>query len=371
LLIDRQYRIRTFNTIAHERAKAVFGKALQEGSSVRDFVPKRDWESFRRNFATALRGKHVRVEKSYADVSPYEGWFEFHYAPGFNPAGRVNEVFFSALDITERKAMEVTLYDYGKRSQMLSHQLLETQENERRMVARELHDEIGQLLTGLKLTLATSLRLLTDERKLDNARHYLRQGMDLANNLIERTRRLSLTLRPAVLDDLGLTPALTALCERVSEQTPMQVTFEHENMDRRFPLEVETTAYRIVQEALTNAARHADVNAATVKLGENQNQLRIEIRDRGRGFDPTIFRASQIGNGLAGMHERVTLLGGQFTLESAPGVGTRIIACLPLSPGHKKEGGLAGDGAKKKNHLHHARRRSQSRAPGSARATRG
>jgi signal transduction histidine kinase len=281
LLIDRQYRIRAFNTIAHERAKAVFGKALQVGSSVFDFVPERNWRSFRRNFTTAFRGEHVKVEKTYTDIPPYEGWFEFHYAPVFSSTGRVNEVFFGALDITAHKTMEVTLRDSSRRLQMLSHRLLEVQENERRAVARELHDEIGQLLTGLKLTLATSLRLLTDERKLDNARHYLRQGVDLANDLIERTRRLSLTLRPAVLDDLGLTPALTALCERVSEQTQMRVTFEHENMDRRFPLEVETTAYRIVQEALTNVARHANVNATTVKLGENQNQLRVEIRDQG------------------------------------------------------------------------------------------
>ena len=180
-------------------------------------------------------------------------------------------------------------------------------------------------MTGLRLNIEASLRLPADA-----ARSRLGEALTLANELIGRVHELALDLRPAMLDDLGLIPALLWRCERYTAQTQVKVNFAHTGMATRFPPEVETAAYRIVQEALTNVTLHAGVNEATVRLSTDQNQLVVEIQDQGNGFDPDAALAAGTTSGLAGMRERALLLGGQFTLESAPGNGTRVAARLPL-----------------------------------------
>jgi PAS domain S-box-containing protein len=208
--------------------------------------------------------------------------------------------------------------------QRLSHRLVEVQEEERRRLARELHDEIGQVLTGLKLRLEASARQLPDPAK-DN----LRAALGLVNEMMVQVRDLSLDLRPAVLDDLGLLPALLWHFERYSQLTGVNVCFEHHGLEQRFPHDVETTAYRVVQEALTNVARHAGTAEAAVRLWATADQLVISVSDEGSGFatEPETARSST--GGLLGMRERVSLLGGRFNVESAPGAGTRLTAHLP------------------------------------------
>jgi len=212
-----------------------------------------------------------------------------------------------------------------ERLQALSHRLIEVQETERRHIARELHDEIGQLLTALKLTLDT-----IDGIPAGPAVSRLHDAQHLVNDLVTRVRDLSLDLRPAMLDDLGLLPALLWLFGRYSTQMNVQVRFEHTGLDRRFPSDIETAAYRIVQEALTNVARHAGVSEATVRVWTDDHALNVQVADLGRGFDlDTAEHAGRTG-GLSGLQERGLLLGGQLTVESAPERGTRINAELPL-----------------------------------------
>jgi len=146
-------------------------------------------------------------------------------------------------------------------------------------------------------------------------------------------RNLSLDLRPTILDDLGLLPALVWLFERYTAQTNVAVRFEHRLPDdQRFDPEVETTAYRIIQEALTNVARHAGVNDVTVRLWTDADTLWVVVADQGRGFDPQAVDTRR-SSGLAGMQERATLLGGSMTIEAVPGGGTRVTATLPLTSG--------------------------------------
>ncbi len=211
------------------------------------------------------------------------------------------------------------------RLQRLSRQLVDAQETERRHIARELHDEIGQLLTGLKLVLDMSRRA-SDEATAAG----LDEALALTDKLVAQVRSLSLALRPAMLDDLGLLPALLWLFERYAAQTRVQVNFWHTGLEgQRFAPAVETAAYRIVQEALTNVARHAAVSEVTVRVWADADILSIQVEDRGVGFDPATL-ATAVTSGLAGMRERVASLGGQFTLESAPGAGTLLMAELPL-----------------------------------------
>lgn len=207
----------------------------------------------------------------------------------------------------------------------LSRRLLDVQEAERRAIARELHDEIGQALTGLKLSLDMGARLPAGA-----ARTHLREAETVIQELIGRVRELSLDLRPAMLDDLGLLPALLWHIERYTAQTRVRVSFQHAGLERRFPPQVETAAYRIVQEALTNVARHAGVDHATVRLDVESNALWVYIGDEGQGFDAEAGPAAPESSGLAGMRERASLLGGRLTVQSNPGSGVCLAAELPI-----------------------------------------
>jgi signal transduction histidine kinase len=213
----------------------------------------------------------------------------------------------------------------GRRQlQALSHRLVELQESERRLVARELHDEIGQLLAGLKLGLETRLRAQSQA----GSGHPVELLM-LVDELIGRVRKLSLDLRPGLLDDLGLLPALLWHFDRYTALTQIRVTFEHSGAEGRFPPAVETAAYRIVQEALTNVARHAGVQEARVRLIARPGILVAQVEDAGKGFESAAL-AHDTAAGLTGMQERAQLLGGRLLVETAPGAGTRLTAELPL-----------------------------------------
>jgi PAS domain S-box-containing protein len=237
----------------------------------------------------------------------------------------------TAHDVTELRQAEHALKQarqahesYAVRLQSLSRRLLEVQETERRHLARELHDEVGQSVTGLRMLLKLDADSLTDA-----ARIKLEQARGIIDELLGRIRRLSFDLRPAALDSLGLLPALLALFERYAEQTGVKVAFRHEGLEQRFPPEMETTAYRIVQEALTNVARHAGVDAVTVRVWSDANALSLQIEDQGCGFDPDVASRSPRSIGLAGMQERVMLLHGHLTIQSRPGAGTQLTAELP------------------------------------------
>jgi PAS domain S-box-containing protein len=234
-----------------------------------------------------------------------------------------------AFDISELKAAEASRTRDAERLKVLSRRLIEVQEAERRNIALELHDEIGQVLTGLKLTLEMGTRLPAAEVSGSLARAQV-----LVNELMARVRKLSLDLRPAMLDDLGLLPTLLWHIEHYTAQTHIRVNFKHSGLDRRrFAPEVETAAYRVVQEALTNIARHAHVEEATVRVSTHQQTLRIEVEDHGKGFDIESVLAASETSGLAGMRERAVLLGGWLTLESRPGAGTRLTAELSIVDG--------------------------------------
>jgi len=241
-----------------------------------------------------------------------------------DPDGRPIGCLGVTRDISERKQAEDAL-------RTLSHRLVEVQEMERRQIARELHDEIGQALTGLKLLLETANR-----RPRGNLRSSLSEAQVLISELMARVQDMSLDLRPAMLDDLGLVPALLWHFERYTAQTGVKVLFEHRGLQRRFALEIETAVYRIVQEGLTNVARHACVDEGMVRLVAARGILSVQIEDHGSGFDPDWALSNGTSSGLNGMRERVALLGGQFRINSAPEAGTRLTARFPIGSGRTK-----------------------------------
>jgi signal transduction histidine kinase len=186
------------------------------------------------------------------------------------------------------------------------------------------------MLTGLKLVLAIGTRS-TPEIVLSR----LAEAQALINELTTRVREISLDLRPAMLDDLGLLPTLLWFVKRYTEQTQIQVTMKHTGLDQRAAPDVEIAVYRLVQEGLTNVARHANVPNVAIWLWRTADSIGVRIKDQGRGFTPEEVLAAHTSSGLSGMIERVRLLGGQLTIESAPGQGTRLTAELPLGAGYE------------------------------------
>jgi signal transduction histidine kinase len=259
-------------------------------------------------------------------------WIRYSVRALSEPVGQAIRVIGAVQDITERKqaelalrASEETLRDYAGRLQTLSRRLLEVQEEERRALARELHDEVGQVLTGLHLTLEVARR-----RPPEQVHPHLDDARELVRDLMARVRDLSQGLRPTVLDDLGLIPAVHRHLERYSALTGVKVRFEHHGVEHRCPPPVETAAYRIIQESLTNVSRHARATAATVCVQLDASMLHLEVADSGVGFDTAAVEADGRSTGLSGMEERATLLGGCFRVESSPGRGTRVSAELPV-----------------------------------------
>jgi len=218
-------------------------------------------------------------------------------------------------DLTDRNRTE-------QEREALSLRLVHLQEEERRAIARELHDEVGQLLTGLGLMIEAGDGPGSASRRQEMKR--------VVTELIGRVRDLSLKLRPPMLDELGLLPTLLWQIERFELQTAIHVDFRHANLDRRFPSEIEITTFHTVQEALNNVARHAGVTKAKVEVWAGPRSLGARIEDQGRGFVVETALGGH-SSGLAGMRERCRLLGGHVTIESTPGTGTSLSMELPLS----------------------------------------
>lgn len=208
-----------------------------------------------------------------------------------------------------------------RRYESLARAVWRVQEEERRHLARELHDELGQLLTALIHRL---------DRSAVGDRH---SEVELAREALGRVRELARLLRPPVLDDLGLAAALNWLGRQTRECTGLEVAVSTPAVLARVDPDIETLVYRVAQEGLTNAVRHAGGQHATIVLERLGTQLELRVRDDGCGFDPERLRQDgNEGTGLGGMRDRVALFGGTLAIRSAPGSGTEIVATLALPP---------------------------------------
>jgi PAS domain S-box-containing protein len=235
-------------------------------------------------------------------------------------------------DVTARRQVEAELRYNQERLRTLSRQLLHVQETERRAIARELHDDIGQALTAVKLDLQT-VQLATDTASV---RARLDDSLAGVEHVLQAVRQLSLDLRPSLLDDLGLAAALRWYSDRQGQRAGFAVQVEVETLARRPSPELETICFRVAQEALTNIVRHARAHRVLVELRQTDGQLELIIHDDGDGFDVKAARAQALRGaslGLLSMEERVMLGDGHIEIESAPGRGTLIHVWLPLSEG--------------------------------------
>ncbi|WP_406696301.1 PAS domain S-box protein [Singulisphaera sp. Ch08] len=232
-------------------------------------------------------------------------------------------------DVTDKRMAAERLRD-------LSRRLIRAQEEERRHIAFELHDEIGQALFAIKL----NMRAVLCDPASPAATHRLEECVELVDRTIRQVRDISLDLRPSLLDDLGLVAALRAYVSEFALRSGAETQFVAEDDTGRMDPDVETACYRIAQEALTNVARHAGAGHVRVELVRSGSGLRLVVADDGRGFEVAAATARAVGGsslGVLGMRERAVLVGGHVEITSAPGRGTEVRLTVPLA--------LAGEGA--------------------------
>ena len=285
-----------------------------------------DWncevnQFWHRAWEAVLHGQSASAEVREAD-SPRYLFVEVHPLSLTRRDEYANHSSFAAIiihDITERKHNEEMLAT-------LSRRILEVQEAERRYIARELHDEIGQELTAVKINLQTIQQASNpDVPQLD-------ESMSIIERALQQVRNLSLELRPSMLDDLGLIPALRWYISRTSQRSGVKMELIADIPEMRLPADVETTCFRVTQAALTNVLRHARATAVQVWLDAVDDSLELTIQDNGIGFDYAAARERAVKGsslGLLSMEERATLAGGKIEVKSSPGHGAQIRVRFP------------------------------------------
>lgn len=218
-------------------------------------------------------------------------------------------------------------------AKLITHSILQAQENERKRISRELHDGIGQALYSASIQLDVAAELLSQGQDAGATLKRLQQHV---RRTIEEVRHLSAELRPSVLDDMGLLSALRNYVQEFGHKFGIQVNFSYKGDKSRLPAAMETALYRIVQEALTNAAKYAKSERVDIDLIHEPAGVTLAIQDYGVGFDAA--KQAGRGVGLYSMEERASILGGSFRVESAPGAGTRIMVAMPLRKGDAADG---------------------------------
>ena len=240
-------------------------------------------------------------------------------------------VLGNVVDITKRKQMEGALRESGKRLQFLSSHLLTAQERERRRISIELHDELGQALTVLKLQVRSIERKLRKDQKA--LREDCEDTLRYVDQIIENVRRLSRDLSPSILEDLGLSAALRWVIDDISRHYDIETSVEMEDIRDLFSQEAQIIIYRVFQEALANTGKHANATHVSIVIEKKDGSVSFLMEDNGKGFDVEYVRAqasTEKGLGLAAMDERVRMLGGSLDIWSEEGTGTRITFTVPM-----------------------------------------
>jgi PAS domain S-box-containing protein len=319
--------------------RAIFGWGAEKAINMPEFFALIHLED-RTRIASAVRRAHdpasdgtYRVEHRLVRPDGTIRWvivrsqtFFADAAAGRRPLRTVGVV----TDITERLRGETQIREDADRLRILSHKLLQAQEAERRRLARELHDEIGQVLCAISINLK-----IVKTKVEPSAWPRLEESIQVVDKATEQVRDLTLDLHPTVLDDFGLASALRWYVDRLSDRTGLRIHLQADSCVAALPFDVCITCFRVAQEALTNVVRHASAHEVWIDLVQRSTEIELTIRDDGKGFDVEAarLRASTGGSlGLLSMQERVELLDGKSHWQSEPGKGTIVQIQLPLVP---------------------------------------
>jgi two-component system sensor histidine kinase UhpB len=314
----------------NEAGVRLFGAARADeltGRPILDLVQPDSRGTLEERFSCAERGETTgTVEGVFQKLDGSQVDVEVSVAPFVLEGEQAAQAFVR--DVSERKRSAKALREANIRLQSLSGRMLEVQENERRHIAHELHDEIGQALTAVKLHLQAA-----QKRGVADGQQRLDECVAITDHALDQVRNLSLNLRPSQLDDLGLFAALRWHIGRQAAASGLDAHFEPDELAERLDPRLETACFRVVQEALTNVVRHARARSVWIRVKREGNALFVSVKDDGVGFDVSGALSNAIVRGslgLLGMEERVTLAGGSLRFNSTPGQGAEVAAQFPL-----------------------------------------
>jgi len=330
ITVDEEQRVVLFNPAA----EAMFGRSAAEaiGAPLDHLIPVKQRQAHR-DYVAHFRDDQAR-SRAMGERREIFGLradgTEFPIDASISRVETGGKRLYTAVvrDVTRRRESERQLRESHRQLRELSASLQTVREEERTRIARELHDELGQQLTGLRLDVSwLGTRLKDDRTGLLEKTNGMKSTL---NNTVAAVRRISSELRPLLLDDLGLVPAVEWLRDDFAKRTGIEVHLDVGERDLRIDKDTATAVFRILQESLTNVARHAEASAVWVRLDADSGRLRLSIRDNGRGMDP---EASPKGRsfGLIGIRERAIMLNGEVRINSRPGDGTEIRVELPLA----------------------------------------
>jgi PAS domain S-box-containing protein len=298
------------------------------GNKLWEIGPFKDIEASKAEFRELQREAYVRYEDLPLETRTGKV-INVEFVSNVYQVDGVRVVQCNIRDITKRRRAEDRIKDYASQIQVLSRRLVEAQETERRTIARELHDAIGQSLTVIQFNLQALL--LSPGSKVLSSR--LNDCLGVVDRMQEQVHDITLNLRPLILDDLGLEPALRWFTKQQAALVGLQARFHADPLKHRLNMVVETECFRVAQEALTNVVRHARAKTVNVELRMETGQLHLRVRDDGIGFDVGAVRKEAVRGaslGLLSMEERAALAGGGLEFKSAPKKGTEVHAWFPL-----------------------------------------
>jgi PAS domain S-box-containing protein len=298
------------------------------GNKLWEIGPFKDTKASQEEFRKLQRETYVRYEDLPVETSTGKS-INVEFVSNVYQVNGSKVIQCNVRDITKRKQAEAKRKEYSRKLQVLSRRLVGAQETERRNIARELHDEIGQALTVIQLNLQVMLQA-PDAQALAPR---LNESLKVVERVLEQVQDISLDLRPSILDDLGLEPALRWYTDRQAALVELKVGFHADRLEQRLDPVIETECFRVAQEALTNVVRHAQAKAVTVELRQEDGQLHLCVCDDGIGFDVVAIREKAVRGaslGLLSMEERAVLAGGRLEFNSVPGRGTEVHAWFPL-----------------------------------------
>lgn len=329
--VDENQLIEIFN----KGAESIFGYCASEilGQPLNFLLPERFWEAHARHMRAFGASPHwSQLMRSRNSVfGRRKDGSEFPAEASISKQRLDGRQIFTVIlrDISDQERQQAAIQDYSERLRQLSRRLIDSQETERRRISRELHDQFGQSITLLEMNLRKA-QTIQEPTRLSEV---LEKSIDMLQRLHREVRDFALDLRPSVLDHLGIVPALRWHIDRLTRSSGLKCAFESNVEGRRYPIEIETTCFRIAQEAISNALRHSRAMNLRVSLSQCGGELTLQVTDDGDGFDPDeMGKLAMQGKsmGLLSMEERAKLSGGVLSIASKPGNGTTLCVRIPL-----------------------------------------